>query len=392
MTSRPWPPRSTRSSPTRTRRPAATGCARRPWRPSSRTTRPDGDEDRTFILFAETARNGILAAPGFGLTVDRIYATYPDGRRRRMVPRRHPFRPRSRSPAFAWDGDTADITAAWNDGRYLMVHRDHGGTDAWGNPRFATTDVDALTNGAELPVVLSINCSSGAFQDDDARSPPRRSSTRTAARSGVFGDTEVSPTATTRRSAGASSTRWCPRPGRRGPRPRAADRRGADPRQERGWPGSPRPGSPTATAAPATSSTCGTTSATRRCRCGAASPISVPDHPRLPVRFRSRTYRPAAARPAALRRRGDAAGGVQRPGVQPAAQRRGGRQGRRRRREGGRSRRRSTTAQPKPGELQVAFEGDGAVPITDPGRRACRRAPTGAAAELPVGCRRRIRS
>ena len=157
---------------------------------------PNQNEDRTFILFAETARNGILNTPGgFGLSVDRIYATYPVGGVDPVGFRDGtPLPAELRKPGFAWDGDTADISAAWNDGRYLMMHRDHGWSHGWDNPRFASEDADALTNGAELPVVLSINCSSGAFQDDDSSFATRALVNPNGGAAGVFGDTEVSPT------------------------------------------------------------------------------------------------------------------------------------------------------------------------------------------------------
>jgi hypothetical protein len=157
---------------------------------------PNQNEDRTFILFAETARNGILNTPaGFGLSVDRIYATYPIGAVDPVGFRDGtPLPAELRKPGFAWDGDTGDISAAWNDGRYLMMHRDHGGTHGWDNPRFTSEDADALTNGPELPVVLSINCSSGAFQDDDRSFATRALANPNGGAAGVFGDTEVSPT------------------------------------------------------------------------------------------------------------------------------------------------------------------------------------------------------
>jgi hypothetical protein len=152
----------------------------------------DGLEDRTFTLFAEIARNGILSAPGFGLTVDRIYAESPTGDPQKLaygtdVPAE------LKKPAFAWNGGTADIAAAWNEGRYLIVHRDHGLSNQWWSPRFTTTDVDALTNGNLLPVVVSINCQSGAFQDDDASFATQALVNPNGGAVGVFGDTEISP-------------------------------------------------------------------------------------------------------------------------------------------------------------------------------------------------------
>jgi hypothetical protein len=69
---------------------------------------------------------------------------------------------------FAWNGSTADITAAWNQGRFLFLHRDHGWPGGWGSPGFSTTDVDNLSNGDLLPVVWSVNCASGLFDNETA--------------------------------------------------------------------------------------------------------------------------------------------------------------------------------------------------------------------------------
>ena len=153
---------------------------------------PDENEDRTFILFAEVLRNG-LRAPFVG--ADRVYATYPIGA---VDPHGYrtgePLPAELRKPEFAWDGDTADIAADWNEGRFMMVHRDHGWPRGWDNPRFASEDVAATTNGTELPVVLSINCSSGAFQDDDSSFVGAALANPNGGAVGAFGDTEVSPT------------------------------------------------------------------------------------------------------------------------------------------------------------------------------------------------------
>jgi hypothetical protein len=155
---------------------------------------PDSQEDRTFITFAETTRNGILSTPGaFGLSVDRLYADYPGS----TVPLR--FNDGTDLPAallqpvFAWNAGQTDIAAAWNEGRFLFAHRGHGWPDGWDTPFFHSAHVDALTNGAMLPVVLSINCSSGAFQDDDTSFATQALVNPNGGAVGVFGDTEVSP-------------------------------------------------------------------------------------------------------------------------------------------------------------------------------------------------------
>jgi hypothetical protein len=150
----------------------------------------DGQEDRTFIQFAEKVRNGLTAR---GVAVDRIYEDSPST---------NPLRfndgtalPAAlQKPAFAWDGDGADVSAAWNEGRFMVVHRDHGWSDGWGDPFFTTTEVDALTNSNDnLPVVLSINCASAQYDTDETSFVQNALVKPTGGAVGVFGDTRNSP-------------------------------------------------------------------------------------------------------------------------------------------------------------------------------------------------------
>ncbi|HPQ71192.1 MAG TPA: C25 family cysteine peptidase [bacterium] len=69
-------------------------------------------------------------------------------------------------PNLAWDGDAADIAAAVNGGTAFITHRDHGSTTGWSEPGFEVTDINALTNGDKRPVVWSINCLTGEFDDE----------------------------------------------------------------------------------------------------------------------------------------------------------------------------------------------------------------------------------
>jgi len=150
----------------------------------------DGREDRTFIQFAETARSGLVPR---GVAVDRIYDDSPttnptkfnDGTSLPAL---------LQKPAFPWDGDGADVSAAWNDGRFMVVHRDHGWSDGWGDPFFTTTEVDALSNtNDELPVVLSINCASARYDDDETSFVQNALVKPTGGAVGAFGDTRNSP-------------------------------------------------------------------------------------------------------------------------------------------------------------------------------------------------------
>ncbi len=70
-----------------------------------------------------------------------------------------------RTNGFLWDGGADDIVEIIDNGVFIALHRDHGSTDGWADPPFFSTDVARLDNGNNLPVVLSINCSSGRFID-----------------------------------------------------------------------------------------------------------------------------------------------------------------------------------------------------------------------------------
>lgn len=124
----------------------------------------DGTAARTFTEVSEFTRD-VLRDHGYA--VDRIYqrtgadtpAFYFDG-----DPLPGDLGPGS---GFAWNGSTNDIVNAWNDGRFLMIHRDHGAPDLWEHPWFTTNNVlNDLNNGGMLPVVISVNCSSGWFDSE----------------------------------------------------------------------------------------------------------------------------------------------------------------------------------------------------------------------------------
>src|SRR5205085_12246632 len=73
------------------------------------------------------------------------------------------------SSGFAWDGNTADIADEWNAGRFLFLHRDHGWQYGWLHPSFDSDNVvNDLNNGDLLPVVFSVNCASGFFDNETA--------------------------------------------------------------------------------------------------------------------------------------------------------------------------------------------------------------------------------
>lgn len=72
-----------------------------------------------------------------------------------------------KSNGYAWDGDGNDVVNEINSGRFYVLHRDHGFANGWGDPHFTSSHIPSLNNQNELPVVFSINCSSGNFIKDN---------------------------------------------------------------------------------------------------------------------------------------------------------------------------------------------------------------------------------
>ncbi len=125
-----------------------------------------GRDMRSFVETSELVRNVLL---GRSYGVGRIYDSntdYQDNFVADTTPRRF-FNgnglPAALAPGsgFGWDGDTQDVIDAFNAGRFLVLHRDHGGNTSWGDPAFSTGNFGSLTNGGRLPVVYSVNCASG---------------------------------------------------------------------------------------------------------------------------------------------------------------------------------------------------------------------------------------
>ncbi len=147
----------------------------------------DGVASRSFIETAELIRAELV---GEGYNVNRIYTTdnsyhnnntvgsawnYYNPTTRDTTPRFYynqaPL-PAAIGPdsSFNWSGSAGDVIDAFNDGSFLVVHRDHGSKNGWGDPSFKVDNHFALTNGDLTPVVYSINCASGLF-DNETRNP-----------------------------------------------------------------------------------------------------------------------------------------------------------------------------------------------------------------------------
>jgi hypothetical protein len=77
-----------------------------------------------------------------------------------------------RKPGFAWNATAADINTAINQGTSILYHRGHGWWDRWGDPSYSTANLaGASVTGNRFPVVFSINCASGIFDNETVDLP-----------------------------------------------------------------------------------------------------------------------------------------------------------------------------------------------------------------------------
>jgi len=126
----------------------------------------DGYETRRFVRTSEEVRDYLLT---LDYEIERVYVTEsyinPTHYNNGYYGNGEPLPEELLRPNFAWDGDAEDIVNAIENGIFILNHRDHGFEDGWGDPYFDTSHVEELTNGDLTPVVFSINCLTGRFDD-----------------------------------------------------------------------------------------------------------------------------------------------------------------------------------------------------------------------------------
>jgi hypothetical protein len=126
----------------------------------------NGYETRRFVRTSEEVRDYLLSE---GYDGERIYVTQsyinPTHYNNGYYGNGEPLPPELLRPVFAWDGDKYDIINAIESGIFILNHRDHGGVSGWGDPHFDISDFSSFSNGELLPVVFSLNCLTGRFDD-----------------------------------------------------------------------------------------------------------------------------------------------------------------------------------------------------------------------------------
>ena len=124
-----------------------------------------GFASRRFTHTSEEVRDYIMAQ---GYDVERVYQTHsyinPTNYNNTRYSNGEPIPfDLLRANGHLWNGDQHMIAQAINEGRFYVLHRNHGSVNGWGHPTFNTTSLNMLSNGNLLPVVLSINCNTGNF-------------------------------------------------------------------------------------------------------------------------------------------------------------------------------------------------------------------------------------
>ena len=67
---------------------------------------------------------------------------------------------------LSWNGNHAHVTNQLHNGNFLIVHRGHGDMKGWEEPGFNVENVLNLNNANLKPLVLSINCMTGWFDNE----------------------------------------------------------------------------------------------------------------------------------------------------------------------------------------------------------------------------------
>lgn len=128
----------------------------------------DGYDDRRFVQTSEEVRNYIQT--NFSKNVIRIYeagaTVYPQFWNNDDYSAGEPIGVDLLKPTFAWNGSSSDIVNAINQGSFLVMHRDHGYSNAsgWAHPSLGSSQLPFLTNDSLLPLVFSVNCYSGNYR------------------------------------------------------------------------------------------------------------------------------------------------------------------------------------------------------------------------------------
>lgn len=127
----------------------------------------DNYADRRFAQTSEDVRTYVMS---HGKSLERVYTTpssvTPLYWNKTIYSYGEAIPNELKKPEFAWNGNYNNINDAINSGVFYILHRDHGAVWGWGDPSYTQQNISDLTNGELLPVVFSMNCLTGKFDED----------------------------------------------------------------------------------------------------------------------------------------------------------------------------------------------------------------------------------
>ncbi len=127
----------------------------------------DGKAERRFAHTSEEISN--LMESKFSKSINRIYYALVDSgvnptywSDSTLVPNHLKI-----ENGFTWQYNTNEIISAIQNGTFLIMHRDHGSSRGWSIPSFSYNNVNSLSYSGLPPVVLSLNCLTGKFDNEE---------------------------------------------------------------------------------------------------------------------------------------------------------------------------------------------------------------------------------
>lgn len=135
---------------------------------------PDGVADLfNSVELVEREMGSVLKSVNHAY--QRVYKASPNSQPTTWQDRSTPIDADLRRPQYGWTGDANQLMSQVQAGSFLLVHRGHGWWDRWAEPGLKVEDVGRFTAvDRKFPVVLSLNCASGLFDNETVDLPENR--------------------------------------------------------------------------------------------------------------------------------------------------------------------------------------------------------------------------
>lgn len=118
-------------------------------------------EGRNFIKTSEKVRDYVR---NFGIDAQRYYSKYKSEDQPQQYSTGEDMPYDLTYPLYPWNSTTSDVIEGINNGCFYTLYRGHGSVNGW--PDFSSSDISYLRNFELYPVVFSIACLTGKFDED----------------------------------------------------------------------------------------------------------------------------------------------------------------------------------------------------------------------------------